>query len=113
MSRRISTSKAKEDALLRVIVKGMRVNASSAEVMDSYEKRKEIFILLQPVVEGIVEFYQGKGFSKKDLIKAGNIGIRKALLHYDITKKYKFSTYSTWWIKAEIHKLLGLPVDKV
>lgn len=40
------------------------------------------------------------------LIKAGFKGWTLAFKHYDRKKDYKFSTYSTWWIKESIEKFL-------
>ena len=110
VKRRIVTSKEKEDALIRAIHGGTKLSGSEG-LKEVYKARKKLYELLQPVVEEIAGHYMGRGVSAKDLIKSGNVGIRKALLHYDISKKYKFSSYCTWWIRAEIHKLLGLPVD--
>ncbi len=39
-----------------------------------------------------------------NLIKAGMKGVRKALDHYDPTRGYKFSTYSTWWIRQAMNE---------
>jgi len=41
-----------------------------------------------------------------NLIRAGFRGWILAYAHFDKTKNYKLSTYSTWWIKQEIEKYL-------
>jgi len=32
----------------------------------------------------------------------GNLGLMQALVKFDYTKGYKFSTYASWWIRAAI-----------
>ena len=39
-----------------------------------------------------------------DLISEGNIGLMKAIEHYDVDLGYKFSTYATWWIRQNIKR---------
>lgn len=45
-----------------------------------------------------------KKYDDISLSIVGLSGWLKALDHYDISKDYKFSNYSTWWIKNEIEK---------
>ncbi len=49
--------------------------------------------------------YENKG-EIENLIRAGFRGWILAYKHFDRSKNYKFSTYSTWWIKEEIEKNL-------
>lgn len=37
-----------------------------------------------------------------DLIQEGNVGISKALGHYDRTKNVKFTSYAQYWVRARI-----------
>jgi RNA polymerase primary sigma factor len=37
-----------------------------------------------------------------DAIQIGNIGLGRAVDHYDWRKGFKFSTYATWWIRQAI-----------
>lgn len=47
------------------------------------------------------------------LVGVGFSGWLIALEKYDLSKDYKFSTYSTWWIRAAIReKLTGIPIPE-
>ena len=61
------------------------------------------------LVASIVVYYPTKKILFSQLMQAGNKGLRKALDNYKITSKFRFSVYAVWFIRAELHKLLGLP----
>ena len=42
-----------------------------------------------------------------DLTNDGNIGLIKAINKFDVHKKYKFSTYATWWIRQNITRSIA------
>lgn len=62
------------------------------------------------LVEKIANKYRnnGKNIKLSELKKQGKIGLEKAIRKYDPKKNYKFSTYSTWWIRQEIHDTLDI-----
>ena len=73
---------------------------------------REILIArCQPVVEAISRAYVTHDVVANKLVKYGNGGLLKAIEKYDTSKRYRFIVYATWWIRAEIHRFLGLSVD--
>ncbi len=54
------------------------------------------------LVINIASDYIGRGISLLDLIQAGNVGLILATDRFDYRKNFKFSTYASQWIKAEI-----------
>lgn len=59
------------------------------------------------LVVSIAKKYVGRGLSFLDLVEEGNTGLIKASEKYDYSKGYKFSTYSTWWIKQAITRAIA------
>ena len=59
------------------------------------------------LVINISKKYLNRGLSFLDLIQEGNMGLMKAAEKYDYQKGYKFSTYSTWWIRQAITRAIA------
>lgn len=81
---------------------------------NSKERHVAKQILLErckPVVEAISRRYLTYDISSSKLFNAGNKGLEKAIKKYNPTRRYRFIVYATWWVRAEIHGLLGLPID--
>lgn len=58
------------------------------------------------LVVKIANFYDrfNCGLAKADLVSEGLIGLQKSICKYDPSLGYKFSTYSTWWIRQAISR---------
>jgi len=62
-----------------------------------------------PLVIATAKQYKQTRFPLNDLIQEGNLGLMRAVLRFDYTKGFRFSTYAIWWIKQSISKAI---VDK-
>ncbi len=60
----------------------------------------------QKLVNSILRKYLSYGISKEDLFQEGMIGLVYAIDKFDISKGFRLSTYSRWWIKAVIQNYI-------
>jgi RNA polymerase sigma factor (sigma-70 family) len=56
------------------------------------------------LVVSIAKRYQSSGLPLLDLVQEGNLGLMHAVDKFDWRKGFKFSTYSTWWIRQAIQR---------
>ncbi len=54
------------------------------------------------LVASLAKKYQGRGVALEDLIQEGNLGLIKAVDHFDYHLGYPFATYATWWIRQAL-----------
>ncbi|MDI9335677.1 MAG: RNA polymerase sigma factor RpoH [Gammaproteobacteria bacterium] len=58
------------------------------------------------LVVSISRKYLGYGLPQGDLIQEGNVGLMKAVRHFDPSKGLRLSTYAIHWIKSTIHEFV-------
>ncbi len=59
------------------------------------------------LVINIAKRYAHLGVPLLDLIEEGNLGLMKAVIKYNPTKGYRFSTYGAWWIRQYITRAIA------
>jgi RNA polymerase primary sigma factor len=59
------------------------------------------------LVVAVARRFTGRGIPLLDLIQEGNLGLIRAIEHFDYTKGYRFATYATWWIRQAITRALA------
>lgn len=68
--------------------------------------RKKIIESNLRFVVYLAKKYINRGISFLDLVQEGNIGLMKAIDKFDPSKGLKLSTYSSFWIKEQINRLI-------
>jgi RNA polymerase primary sigma factor len=70
------------------------------------EARQQMIEANLRLVVKIARKYISAGVSVLDLIEEGNIGLIRAVEKFDLSRKCRFSTYATWWIKQSIERAI-------
>jgi RNA polymerase primary sigma factor len=71
------------------------------------EAREELARHNLAFVVAVARKYAGRGGHRlDDLIQEGNVGLMKAIEHFDSKKNVRFATYAVWWIRAYITRYL-------
>ena len=54
------------------------------------------------LVVAMAHKFKNYGLPLSDLIQEGNIGLMQAAMRFDTKRNVRFSTYASWWIRAQI-----------
>jgi RNA polymerase primary sigma factor len=68
--------------------------------------RHELATSNLPFVVAVAKKYLHSGVRLDDLVQEGNMGLMKAIEHFDPKKNVRFATYAVWWIRAYITRYL-------
>ena len=100
--------------LVNLTKKGQDLLIKTFRASDTEKGRfaKELLLVkCEPLLRAVSRKYIAYSIPVEKLMKLGKAGLLKAIEKYDTTKRYRFTVYASWWIRAEIHKKLGLPTD--
>jgi RNA polymerase primary sigma factor len=78
------------------------LNQYQKAVLETQHAKNELIQANLRLVVSIAKRYANRGLSFLDLIQEGNLGLMQAMVKFDYTKGFKFSTYASWWIRAAI-----------
>jgi len=70
------------------------------------EARRMLAVSNLAFVVAVAKKFANRGARLDDLIQEGNVGLMKAIEHFDSKKNVRFATYAVWWIRAYITRYL-------
>lgn len=71
-----------------------------------FEARQSMTLHNLRLVVSIAKNYLGRGLPMSDLIEEGNLGLMHAIGKFEPERGFRFSTYSSWWIRQSIERAL-------
>ncbi|MGX7583063.1 sigma-70 family RNA polymerase sigma factor [Candidatus Vidania fulgoroideorum] len=89
------------------------------ETVKKYEKKFRKYLLNHDIIKktlvernqrlviSIAKNYINRGLNFDNIVQEGNIGLMKAIERFKYKKGFKFSTYSTWWIRQSITRAIA------
>ncbi len=100
------------DADRQFIRTSMRIGLLSKEeelkLATAWQKKRDQVSLHKLVsaymrlVVAVAHKFKIYGLPISDLIQEGNVGLMQAAMRFDVARNVRFSTYASWWIRAQI-----------
>jgi RNA polymerase primary sigma factor len=90
-----------------VLTKEQERDLSRKALAGDEEARKKLIVSNLKLVITIAKSYSSYGVPFLDLIEEGNLGLIKAVSRFDPEKGFRFSTYSSWWIRQAIVRAIS------
>ena len=96
---------AADERRLALRMKKMR-SKNEDERRDAAEAR-DLFVRSNlRLVVSIARGFKDRGLPFNDLVAEGNLGLLRAIEGFDPSKKCRFSTYATWWVRQAIRRAI-------
>ena len=73
---------------------------------DDLEAARQLIVSHLRVVVSVARGYAGYGLPQADLIQEGNIGLMKAVKHFDPERGVRLVSFALHWIRAEMHEYI-------
>jgi RNA polymerase primary sigma factor len=89
------------------IEEGMTVNELKKQIRRSLRAKAALTESNIRLVASIAKRYQYRGLSLQDLTQEGILGLSRACEKFDPERGFRFSTYSSWWIKQSIMRAIS------
>ena len=70
------------------------------------EAARSLVLSHLPLVISVARKFRNYGLPYADLVQEGNVGLMKAVKHFDPNRGIRFAGYAVHWIRAEIHEYI-------
>jgi RNA polymerase primary sigma factor len=98
-----------EISLSRIVQAGLKDDATEEEKKNTQRAVDKFITANTRLVVTIANKYakQCQHLTADDLLQEGIIGLKDAVLKFDPTRGYKFSTYAYWWIRQTMTRAIN------
>ena len=98
-----------EIARIPLLTRDDEVRLSQGVEAGEEDARRQLIESNLRLVVAVARRFDCSGIRFADAIRIGNIGLGRAVDHYDWPKGFTFSSYATWWIRRAITDALRGP----